>query len=80
MCGIIGIVGHEPAAPELMDALKRLEYRGYDSAGVATLEHGVLGGGAPKASSRIWSSGWPGSRCRETSDNRLSDCAAFRRH
>src|SRR6202162_4094665 len=42
MCGIIGIVGHEPAAPQMIDALKRLEYRGYDSAGVATLEHGVL--------------------------------------
>jgi glucosamine--fructose-6-phosphate aminotransferase (isomerizing) len=42
MCGIIGIVGHEPAAPQLIDALKRLEYRGYDSAGVATLEGGVL--------------------------------------
>jgi glutamine---fructose-6-phosphate transaminase (isomerizing) len=42
MCGIIGIVGHEPAAPQLIDALKRLEYRGYDSAGVATLENGVL--------------------------------------
>src|SRR5580700_8721764 len=42
MCGIIGIIGHEPVAPLLVDALKRLEYRGYDSAGVATLEHGVL--------------------------------------
>src|ERR1700685_2507314 len=42
MCGIIGIVGHEAAAPQLIDALKRLEYRGYDSAGVATLEHGQL--------------------------------------
>ena len=42
MCGIIGIIGNEPAAPQLIDALKRLEYRGYDSAGVATLEHGVL--------------------------------------
>ncbi len=42
MCGIIGIVGHEPVAPQLIEALKRLEYRGYDSAGVATLEHGVL--------------------------------------
>jgi len=42
MCGIIGIIGHEPAAPQLIDALKRLEYRGYDSAGVATLEQGVL--------------------------------------
>jgi glutamine---fructose-6-phosphate transaminase (isomerizing) len=42
MCGIIGIIGGEPAAPQLIDALKRLEYRGYDSAGVATLEDGVL--------------------------------------
>jgi glucosamine--fructose-6-phosphate aminotransferase (isomerizing) len=42
MCGIIGIIGREPAAPQLIDALKRLEYRGYDSAGVATLEGGVL--------------------------------------
>jgi glutamine---fructose-6-phosphate transaminase (isomerizing) len=42
MCGIVGIIGHEPVAPLLIDALKRLEYRGYDSAGVATLEDGVL--------------------------------------
>jgi glutamine---fructose-6-phosphate transaminase (isomerizing) len=42
MCGIIGIVGAEPAAPQMIEALKRLEYRGYDSAGVATLEGGVL--------------------------------------
>ncbi len=42
MCGIVGIIGHEPVAPLLIDALKRLEYRGYDSAGVATLEGGVL--------------------------------------
>ncbi|MCB1450137.1 MAG: glutamine--fructose-6-phosphate transaminase (isomerizing), partial [Nitratireductor sp.] len=38
MCGIIGIVGNQPVAPLLVDALKRLEYRGYDSAGVATVE------------------------------------------
>ncbi|MGA0562888.1 glutamine--fructose-6-phosphate transaminase (isomerizing) [Ancylobacter sp. VNQ12] len=42
MCGIIGIVGTAPVADRLVDALKRLEYRGYDSAGVATLEHGHL--------------------------------------
>jgi glutamine---fructose-6-phosphate transaminase (isomerizing) len=42
MCGIIGIIGGEAAAPQLIDALKRLEYRGYDSAGVATLENGEL--------------------------------------
>ncbi len=42
MCGIIGVISREPAAPQLVDALKRLEYRGYDSAGVATLEQGQL--------------------------------------
>jgi len=42
MCGIVGIVGTEAVAPQLVSALRRLEYRGYDSAGVATLEHGVL--------------------------------------
>ena len=42
MCGIVGILGQEPVAPLLVDALKRLEYRGYDSAGVATLEKGHL--------------------------------------
>src|SRR6201994_3920888 len=42
MCGIIGIIGPEPVAPLMVDALKRLEYRGYDSAGVATLEKGRL--------------------------------------
>ncbi|MDZ5697675.1 glutamine--fructose-6-phosphate transaminase (isomerizing) [Chelativorans sp. M5D2P16] len=43
MCGIVGIVGHGPVAPLIVDALKRLEYRGYDSAGVATVEDGRLG-------------------------------------
>jgi glucosamine--fructose-6-phosphate aminotransferase (isomerizing) len=42
MCGIVGIIGTAPVAPRLVDALKRLEYRGYDSAGVATLEHGSI--------------------------------------
>ncbi len=42
MCGIVGILGNGPVAPQLVDALKRLEYRGYDSAGVATLEDGHL--------------------------------------
>jgi glucosamine--fructose-6-phosphate aminotransferase (isomerizing) len=42
MCGIVGIVGHSPVAPLIVDALKRLEYRGYDSAGVATIERGEL--------------------------------------
>ncbi|HPI47987.1 MAG TPA: glutamine--fructose-6-phosphate transaminase (isomerizing) [Hyphomonadaceae bacterium] len=42
MCGIIGILSDQPAAPRLVEALKRLEYRGYDSAGVALLEAGKL--------------------------------------
>ncbi len=42
MCGIVGIVGHSPVAPLLVEALKRLEYRGYDSAGIATVDHGEL--------------------------------------
>jgi glucosamine--fructose-6-phosphate aminotransferase (isomerizing) len=42
MCGIVGILGRHEAAPILVEALKRLEYRGYDSAGIATLNAGVL--------------------------------------
>src|SRR5260370_36728981 len=42
MCGIVGILGRGPVAEQLVDSLKRLEYRGYDSAGVATLEGGRL--------------------------------------
>ena len=37
MCGIIGYIGEENAAPILLNGLKRMEYRGYDSAGIATL-------------------------------------------
>ena len=43
MCGIVGVLGRGPVAGQLVDALKRLEYRGYDSAGVATVENGKLG-------------------------------------
>ncbi|HEX8046568.1 glutamine--fructose-6-phosphate transaminase (isomerizing) [Rhizobium sp.] len=42
MCGIVGIVGTKPVAARLVDALRRLEYRGYDSAGVATIHDGVM--------------------------------------
>ena len=42
MCGIVGIVGKENAAPLILEALKRLEYRGYDSAGIATLDKGQI--------------------------------------
>ncbi|RWX08447.1 glutamine--fructose-6-phosphate transaminase (isomerizing) [Rhizobium hidalgonense] len=42
MCGIVGIVGQQPVSQRLFEALKRLEYRGYDSAGVATISEGKL--------------------------------------
>ena len=42
MCGIVGVLGRHEAAPILVEALKRLEYRGYDSAGIATVNGGVL--------------------------------------
>lgn len=42
MCGIVGILGKGPVADKLVESLRRLEYRGYDSAGVATLENGHL--------------------------------------
>ena len=42
MCGIVGILGREPVALALVEALRRLEYRGYDSAGVATIEAGEI--------------------------------------
>jgi glutamine---fructose-6-phosphate transaminase (isomerizing) len=42
MCGIVGILGKEPVAGNIVDALRRLEYRGYDSAGVATLVEGGI--------------------------------------
>ena len=42
MCGIIGIVGKSPVGPRLIDSLRRLEYRGYDSAGVAAIVNGKL--------------------------------------
>ena len=42
MCGIVGVIGSRPAAPLILDALRRLEYRGYDSAGIATLVNGHI--------------------------------------
>jgi glucosamine--fructose-6-phosphate aminotransferase (isomerizing) len=42
MCGIIGIVGNRPVAERLVDGLRRMEYRGYDSAGICTLDGGAL--------------------------------------
>lgn len=40
MCGIIGYVGSEDAVPIILDGLKKLEYRGYDSAGIAVIDKG----------------------------------------
>ena len=42
MCGIIGVLSHDAAVPAILEGLKRLEYRGYDSAGVATIREGAL--------------------------------------
>ena len=42
MCGIVGMIGQAPVAPQLLEGLKRLEYRGYDSAGIATLVNGHI--------------------------------------
>ena len=42
MCGIVGVLGKKDVAPLLVEALKRLEYRGYDSSGIATVHNGKL--------------------------------------
>ena len=54
MCGIIGYVGHQQAAPILLDGLARMEYRGYDSAGVAVRSEtkGLAGAISPRAACR----------------------------
>ena len=58
MCGIVGFTGNQNAAPILLDGLKKLEYRGYDSAGIAVLgEEGIH---MVKASGRIQNLAAPG--------------------
>ena len=58
MCGIVGILGRAPVAEQLVESLKRLEYRGYDFAGVATLEGKHLARrlaqGKPEISKSVW--------------------------
>ncbi len=56
MCGIVGILGKQPVALSIVEALRRLEYRGYDSAGVATLENGGIERRRAPASCAIWKS------------------------
>jgi len=51
MCGIVGYVGPKECTPILIEGLRRLEYRGYDSAGVAVLDGGTTSWCAPAASS-----------------------------
>jgi glutamine---fructose-6-phosphate transaminase (isomerizing) len=53
MCGIIGYLGKQNATPILMDSLKRLEYRGYDSAGVAVLEPGAAAAHVTKSETKV---------------------------
>lgn len=42
MCGIVGYIGNKEAGKVLLDGIKRLEYRGYDSSGIACIENGTL--------------------------------------
>lgn len=42
MCGIVGYIGHNKAVGVLLDGIKRLEYRGYDSSGIAFIENDIL--------------------------------------
>ena len=57
MCGIIGILGKQPAAPLLVEGLKRLAYRGYDSAGVATLVNGHIDRRRAELQEDVWNFG-----------------------
>ena len=52
MCGIIGYIGHKEVVPVLIDGLRKLEYRGYDSAGVAVVHNGRARAAAKRREAR----------------------------
>ena len=62
MCGIVGFTGKQNAAPILLEGLKKLEYRGYDSAGIAVAQDGVIS--VSKVSGRI------ANLCEKTEDGK----------
>lgn len=64
MCGIIGYIGHQQVQNILIDGLHRLEYRGYDSAGIAVLEDGHIGLRKKAAAFRNWASWFLNNRCK----------------
>ena len=66
MCGIVGYTGTQQAAPILLDGLKKLEYRGYDSAGIAVLNDGAIK--VDKVSGRI------ANLCELTEDGKTCPC------
>ena len=80
MCGIVGVIGQEPVATVLMEGLRRLEYRGYDSAGVATLVNGSIERRARKESCSIFRRFWinPAARRHRHRSYPLGDAMAFR--
>ena len=54
MCGIVGYIGSKPLLPILIEGLRRLEYRGYDSAGVAVVREGSMEIGRASCRERVW--------------------------
>jgi glucosamine--fructose-6-phosphate aminotransferase (isomerizing) len=64
MCGIIGYIGKRPAQTVILEGLRRLEYRGYDSAGLCILIRIVLNSARRPAASMTWQPSWPNNPLR----------------